>query len=80
MVDYHEFAKWLCESVGLGERSTKDVISRLRRVKKFVDYEKHRGLRSTLYALEGNEDFKNLSVFVRSQLKRALTLYYNFKG
>ncbi len=80
MVDYEKFGKWLRAVRGFGTDSSKDVVSRLKRVKNFIDFEKHKELRSTLFALDGNKDFKGLSVFVKSQLKRAVTLYHEFLG
>lgn len=80
MDDYERLDKWLRAVRGLSKDSAKDVISRLKRVKKLVDFERHQGLGSVLSALDGNKEFGKLSVFVKCQLKRALTLYHEYKS
>jgi|GEM_PF-3302427 len=80
MFSSEKFGNWLCKSKGFGVRSAKDANSRLKRTKNFIDYEKYKEANLAIHALEANNEYKNLSVFVQSQLKRALTLYFQYSG
>lgn len=68
-----DFYSWLLEEQNYSERSAKDVISRCKRAEKIVSSS---GIPDAFYVftLEQQEDFKALSVNVRSQMKRAIKL------
>lgn len=70
------FEMWLKEEKNMTQRSAKDVISRCKRVQRLIDCE---GLNAqSLKLLLQSEEYGELSPFIRSQLKRALTLYLEF--
>ncbi len=68
-----EFLDWLIEEQNFSERSAKDVISRCKRAEKIVSAV---GIPDAYYifTLEQQAVFQNLSVNVKSQMKRALKL------
>lgn len=71
------FVDWICEKKEYSKRSAMDVESRLRRVKDIVG---ERINNKTLENLEKNEDFTKLSVSVKSQMRKAIRLYNEYKG
>lgn len=75
--DSSSFETWLSEEKALSKRSIGDVISRCKRAELFLPCS---GLPDAyyLFTLENQPDYKGLSVSVRSQIKRALTLKYEF--
>jgi hypothetical protein len=75
-----EFKKWLKRSAKFGDRSAKDVASRVRRASAFVNVNSKLATEDLLHAMTKHPEFKELSVFVRSQLRRAVTLYREFNA
>jgi len=73
-----EFKGWLKRSVKLGDASAKDVASRARRASTFVNLDSKQSTEDILHAMSKNPEFRRLSTFVRSQLRRAVTLYRQF--
>ncbi|MGN0346236.1 MAG: hypothetical protein ACI4DU_03015 [Lachnospiraceae bacterium] len=70
------FEIWLKEEKNMKQRSAKDVISRCKRIQRIIDCE---GLTAqSLDLLLQSEVYGELSPFIRSQLKRALTLFLEF--
>lgn len=78
-MDYDKFYQWLIEEKSLSNRSAKDVVSRCKRICTkilFVD-----DLNSeTIDLLNSNDEFLNCSMFIKSQLRRAVSLYAEFEG
>lgn len=75
-MEYTEFQRWLEEERGMGFHSSKDVISRARRVLKTIgnkDIDE-----STMEKLVDSDVFRGYSMSVKSQLKRAVTLYLEY--
>jgi DNA (cytosine-5)-methyltransferase 1 len=77
-VDYAPFYNWLCETQANCERTRRDTLSRLKRAATIC------ALPQTpdayyLFALEQSDDYKILTPAVRSQLKRAVTLYADYR-
>lgn len=75
-MDYQNFIEWLKTDHGMGERSARDVLSRLKRVIKITnatDVDEN-----TVALLEICEEFANASSFIKSQLKRSVILYTEF--
>jgi hypothetical protein len=73
-----EFQEWLVRARGLSERPARDVVSRLRRVRRFVD--EHRIVHEPhawAYAINHTE-LSQCTTSVRSQLKRAVMAYQEF--
>lgn len=75
--DFLQFSTWLQSTQTLSLRTQKDTISRLKRANSICELPK---CPSPLYtfSLEQSEAFKKLTPTVRSQLKRAVTLYTTF--
>lgn len=71
-----EFYNWLVETKQLSNRSAKDVISRCKRIKNILHTDSL-DVFSCEQLLE-SDDFKNLSMFIKSQLKRALALWNEY--
>lgn len=67
-----DFKEWLITEKKYSERSSKDVLSRLRRVNALLKEDIIDN--ATLDKLINLEEFKSLSVSIRSQLKRAIKL------
>lgn len=67
-----DFREWLIKEKKYSERSSKDVLSRLRRVNTLANEDVIDN--TTLDKLINLEEFKVLSVSIRSQLKRAIRL------
>ena len=78
LVNLIDFRNWLVKEQGLSERSSRDIVCRLSRLSKIEPKCSEKDLDLTKYFLEKNEDFNNLSMFVKSQLRRSLTLYKLF--
>lgn len=74
---YLEFQKWLLEN-GMTERSSRDVVSRVKRVLTLTNQTKVNGY--TLEKLIESNEYQKCSVFIRSQLKRSVNLYLEFLG
>lgn len=69
--------EWLISEKNMSIRSAKDVISRCGRVRRIL----HTDFISsdTLDNLQNNDEFEESSMFIKSQLKRAVTLYNEFE-
>ncbi len=76
-MDYTDFLNWLVVEKKMSQRSAKDVISRCKRICKILCIEKIE-LDSSEKLLQ-NDEYKANSMFVKSQLKRAATLFMEFK-
>lgn len=71
-----EFNDWLLSEKNMSVRSAKDVISRYKRVERIVGAHYEDG--APLYLLIKSAKYDDLSMFIKSQLKRAATLYSEF--
>ena len=63
----------------MGCRSCRDVVSRLKRVTKFIDIDSSLPDDELLFRLGTTTEFKKLTSPVKSQLKRAVKLYRKHK-
>jgi DNA (cytosine-5)-methyltransferase 1 len=71
------FAEWLVSEKGYSERVSKDIVSRSKRAEKLVP--SHGCINDYyLFTLEQNDAFQQLSVNVRSQIKRAVQLLLEY--
>lgn len=77
-MDYSNFLNWLMTDKKLSMRSAKDVVSRLRRC--FVILNNEILPKNPLETLMSKEEFEKCSMSVKSQLKRAITLYTEYKN
>lgn len=73
----NDFVSWLITVKGYSDRTAHDTISRIKRADRIYHIN---GQTSALYLyeLQQSPDFNNLSTSVRSQIKRATMLYYNY--
>ena len=75
-MDAVSFLEWLTTEKNMGPRSAKDVLSRCGRVSRMLNIEEIE--ESTFSLLLESSDFQSSSMFVKSQLKRAVSLYLEF--
>lgn len=71
------FYNWLVDEKKMSTRSAKDVISRIKRVEKIISSSKIN--ESTLEKLQSTDSFLELSMFIKSQLKRAVMLSLEYQ-
>ena len=71
-----KFCDWLVEKKGMSQRSAKDVVSRLRRVSLILN--KKEGKTISIDELNSATAFQECSMFIKSQLRRAVTLFTEF--
>lgn len=74
------FKEWLMQNKKMKHRSARDVISRVKRVSKYVNVKMNVDDSDLVNLLEKNSEFSKLSKFVRPQMRRALILYREFNG
>lgn len=71
---------WLLDEKRINARVVKDILSRTIRVSKIVDLTDHRPTNHIVLDLTNSDSFKECTMCVRSQLKRCVLLYREFKG
>ncbi|MBQ3530210.1 MAG: hypothetical protein IJA47_06955 [Oscillospiraceae bacterium] len=76
-MDTVKFLEWLKFEKSMGARSAKDVVSRCGRISRLLGNNELRA--DTIELLKANDEFQNSSTFIRSQLKRAVSLYIEFE-
>lgn len=67
-----EFIEWLEKEKGLSKKSSHDVASRFKRLQKITNIDDIKTM--DIDKIEKNSNFTNLSVSVKSQLRRSLVL------
>jgi hypothetical protein len=70
------FLEWLKNEKSMSVRSAKDVVSRCGRVIRMLGTEEINS--DTGHLLVENKGFLSSSMFIKSQLKRAVSLYLEF--
>ena len=75
-MDYQVFCQWLKDNKNMTERSARDVVSRCKRIQKITNSDDLECCTESI--LIECEDYSECSSFIKSQLKRALVLYYEF--
>jgi hypothetical protein len=75
-MNYVIFNGWLIEKRKMSERSARDVISRCKRICKILNVNEITD--KTIDELIKNDDYNNSSMYVKSQLKRAATLWLDY--
>lgn len=75
-MDSSKLVEWLIAEKHMSTRSAKDVLSRCGRVYRMLGVETID--RDCLEKLQENEQFKASSMFIKSQLKRAVVLCLEF--
>ncbi len=74
------FKLWLAKNTSYQVRSIKDSVSRLNRVATMVDVNQRIKTDEIIFRLSRKDQFSDLSMSVKSQLKKALILYREYKG
>lgn len=77
MVDAESFKKWLKENTAYSDAVIGDIASRIKRADNILEWYDDEIYQ---FYLERSEQYKALSVNVRSQLKKAVSLYHEFKA
>lgn len=72
-----DFKEWIKEKEKYSERGSRDVISRIKRIEIILHIKNIN--KETLSELENNKEFQQLSMSVKSQLRRALKIYYEYE-
>lgn len=72
-----EFYLWLQNNTQYQPRVQSDIISRLKRANNIIPLPDTSDM-YYIFQLQQNESYKALSTSVRSQLKKAVTIYFQF--
>jgi DNA (cytosine-5)-methyltransferase 1 len=72
------FREWLSAQHQFNDRSAGNVLSRLKRTRKLLGGRRFEDYRDAAHELRKHKEYAELSVSVRSQLKRALELFSEF--
>ncbi len=75
MVYTNEFKNWLTENTSYSPPVISDIVSRAKRADRMLEWN---GEDIYQFRLEQLEEYKKLSVSVRSQIKKAIKLYSEF--
>lgn len=76
-IDYATFYNWLIETQSMSDRSARDVVSRCKRVCKMLGIDSISD--GTLKGLEQSEIFNERTIYIKSQLKRAVILWGEYR-
>lgn len=76
MIYTEEFRKWLVENTTYSLPVISDTVSRIKRADRILEWS---GEDVYQFRLEQLEEYKKLSVSVRSQIKKAVKLYFEFR-
>lgn len=75
-MNYEGFLEWLKTEKNMSERSARDTVSRIKRALRIISGVSVDTM--TLDKLNEAPEFLELSMFIKSQLRRAVTLYQEF--
>ncbi len=73
------FRNWLIVNKGLSSKSAKDVISRLKRASLYTDFSSKANVNQIIFYMDNNLEFKKITLTVKSQMRRAIRLLFEFK-
>lgn len=76
MIDVEMFKAWLRSNTTYSEAVIGDTISRIKRADNILEWSDEE---TYFFYLEQKEKYKGLSVSVRSQIKKSVTLYHSFR-
>lgn len=76
-IDYNLFFKWLCDTSLMSERARRDTLSRLKRADAICTMPTEPDA-FYVFKLEQTSEYKGLKPDIRSQLKRAVSLYSDY--
>lgn len=77
-MDDQGFDEWLKKNLGYIDKSARDVRSRVKRASKYIDLAKDISDEELIFSLTQHPEFKNMSMAVKSQLKRGVKLYRQY--
>lgn len=72
---FEEFKQWLEHNDKYTPASIKDILSRLRRANRILQFQNED---IYLFKLSQSDEFKQASVSVRSQIRRSVKLYFQY--
>lgn len=72
------FQEWLINNKKYSNKGSGDVISRMKRIKRILG--KDEVDENSLMELQGKSEFAQLSMNVKSQLRRSIRLFLEFKS
>ena len=75
MIDVTEFRRWLFENTEYSDAVINDIVSRIKRADTILEWYDDEVYQ---FYLEREKAYKDLSVSVRSQIKKAVKLYFSF--
>ena len=75
MKDEKEFREWLAKNTTCSENALSDIVSRFKRATRIQPWD---DAETYLFYLDKNDEFQKLSMFVKSQIRRAVRLYCDF--
>lgn len=75
MIDTINFKQWLLENTTYSDAVITDIISRIKRADAILEWYDDEVYQ---FYLEREDAYKKLSVSVRSQIKKAVKLYYRY--
>ena len=78
-IDGTSFLDWLINKKGLKCRSAKDVFSRLKRASGIMHIDPSAEYVDIIYFLSKEKKFQSLSYTVKSQLRRSILLFIEYK-
>lgn len=76
MQDYADYKKWLEENKPYTKATIGDMVSRMKRANSILSWYADE---IYIYHLDNEEQFKKLSCSVKSQIRKAVRLYFEFK-
>lgn len=77
MIDVEKFKDWLRKNTSYTDKVVSNIASRAKRADEILPYE---DTETYLYYIEKQDAFKSLSVSVRSQLRKAVKLYTQYRN
>lgn len=77
VIDAEQFREWLQENTSYSDAVIGDTVSRIKRANGILEWSDEE---IYLFHLEHNDRYKGLSVSVRSQIKKAVTLYRAYRA
>lgn len=77
MIELQGFKDWLISSTDYSQRTVSNIVSRLKRADNILSWYDDEVY---LFRLEKTTGFQNLSVTVKSQIKKSVKLYFEYVG
>ena len=75
MIEEKEFRAWINNHKNYSKKVVSDTISRVKRADKIIEWHNDE---IYIFELERNDEYKQLSTTVRSQIKGAVKMYFEY--